>query len=114
MEVEGAIETANKQLFLPETGNSAILNNPYGTDLMIAELIPSTEIGNGNTQFRPGTSESEGDVITFLSGTTWSAYRYVTGENDGITTMHEVGIRRPLDTSGNVADSIDSNDLYIG
>ena len=66
MTSEGAIETSNKQIFLPEYQNSAILNNPYGTDLMLAELIPSTAVGNGSTQFRPGTDESDGDVIAFL------------------------------------------------
>ena len=62
---------------------------------MLAELIPSTAVGNGSTQFRPGADESDGDVITFLdSGTgTWFRYWYKTGENHGVTRMHEIGAR---------------------
>ncbi|MEC8243205.1 MAG: hypothetical protein VX038_00005 [Verrucomicrobiota bacterium] len=117
LESEGAIETANKQLFLPEYQNSAILNNPYGTDLMLAELIPSRAIGNGSTQFRPGTAAydgEDGDMVTFLSGSTWSRFWYKDGNNTGVTRMHEIGVRRPLDSSGNDASTIDADDLYIG
>ena len=117
LDSEGAIETANKQLFLPEYQNSAILNNPYGTDLMLAELIPSTAIGNGSTQFRPGTAAydgEDGDMVTFLSGSTWSRFWYKDGNNTGVTRMHEIGVRRPLDSSGNDASTIDADDLYIG
>ena len=28
--------------------------------------------------------------------------------------MHEIGVRRPLDSSGNDASTIDADDLYIG
>ena len=117
LDSEGAIETANKQLFLPEYQNSAILNNPYGTDLMLAELIPSTAIGNGSTQFRPGTAAydgEDGDMVTFLSGSSWSRFWYKDGNNTGVTRMHEIGVRRPLDSSGNDASTIDADDLYIG
>ena len=112
---EGAIETVNKQIFLPEYGNSAILNNPYATDLMLAELISSPDVGNASWQFRPGADESDGDVITFLdSGTgAWSRYWYKTGVNHEVTRMHEIGVRRPLE-SGNNASTIDADDLYIG
>ena len=45
-EFEGEIETDDKNLFLPESGNQILAKNPYGADLMLAELIPSTMITN--------------------------------------------------------------------
>ena len=64
---EGVVETANTNLCLPATGNFSILNNPYSTDMKLCELIPSTAIGTGTGQFRPGATDADGDAaITFL------------------------------------------------
>ena len=111
---EGLIETTNKQLYLPETGNSAILNNPYGTELMLAELIPSTAIGTGTGQFRPGTDDSTGDVVTFLEGVQWKRFWYDSSHgNTAVSSMHVIGTRRPLESGANAA-TMDADDFYIG
>ena len=113
---EGAIESVNKQLYLPETGNSAILNNPYGTDLMLAELIPSTAIGTGTGQFRPGSSDTDGDVVTFLDSGQWKRFWYKQSHgNTAVTRMHVIGTRRPMNaTQTSYETTITSDDLYIG
>ena len=51
-----------------------VANNPYGMDLMLAELIPSTSISSSSSvynKFRPGSSDSETnmDSVTILRGT---------------------------------------------
>ena len=43
-EFEGQIETTDKKLLLPESGNQILAKNPYGADLMITELIPTSAI----------------------------------------------------------------------
>ena len=78
---EGVVETANTNLCLPATGNFSILNNPYSTDMKLCELIPSTAIGTGTGQFRPGATDADGDAITFLSGSQWKRFWYKTGVN---------------------------------
>ena len=72
LQVEGAISTDTQKLLLPETNDQMLCNNPYGMELLLAELIPSTAIGSGNTKFRPGTSDDGSvDYVTILSGATW-------------------------------------------
>ena len=110
---EGVVETVNANLKLPATGKFAITNNPYGTDMKLCELIPSTAIGTGNGQFRPGTNDSDGDTVTFLEGTQWKKFWYKSGENSAVTNMHVIGTRRPME-GGSVAGSLDADDLYIG
>ena len=40
LEVEGTISTETQKLFLPETNDQMLCNNPYGMELFLAELIP--------------------------------------------------------------------------
>ena len=104
---EGVVETVNANLKLPATGKFAITNNPYGTDMKLCELIPSTAIGTGHGQFRPGSSDSDGDTVTFLEGTQWKKFWYKSGENSAVTSMHVIGTRRPME-GGSVAGSLDA------
>ncbi len=84
------------RIFLPEFGSLFVANNPYGMKMLLAELIPSTSIGTGTNQFKPGaTASTEGiDLITVLDGSGWTTYWYQTGDNDGgITEMMQAGSR---------------------
>ena len=116
LEFDGEIETNDKQILLPESGNQKLAKNPYGADMMLAELIPSNQItsntGSGSL-FRSGTDET-GDIVTFLSGTEWKRYYYdASYGNNQVTSMHIIGTRRPLDGSDNNATSMDGNDFLI-
>jgi hypothetical protein len=113
MTSEGLIETSNANLCLPPTGQFSILNNPYGTDMKLCELIPSTAIGSGTGQFRPGATDADGDTITFLDGSQWKRFWYKTGENSAVTSMHVIGARRPREGSS-TASTLDADDLFIG
>ena len=65
--------------------------------MLLAELIPSTSIGTGNGQFKPGANNSDTgmDTITILDGSGWTTYFYKTGDNDGgITELMQAGARR--------------------
>ena len=115
---EGTVQTSDQKLFLPEGDNQLLLNNPYGTDLLLGELIPSTSIGTGASKFNPGTSASAAntDTISFLqSDGSWKTFFYNSSTNPSITAMHEIGVRRPLAAGGgSTATTMDSNDFYIG
>ena len=113
MTSEGLIETSNANLCLPPTGQFSILNNPYGTEMKLCELIPSTAIGTGTGQFRPGATDADGDTITFLDGSQWKRFWYKTGENSAVTSMHVIGTRSPLE-NGSTATTMDEDDVYIG
>ena len=114
MTSEGLIETSNANLCLPPTGQFSILNNPYGTEMKLCELIPSTAIGTGTGQFRPGATDADGDTITFLDGSQWKRFWYKTGENSAVTSMHVIGTRRPRNSSGVFEATLDADDLFIG
>ena len=117
IEFEGEIDTSDKQLLLPQSGNQILAKNPYGADMMLCELIPSTAIttnSGSSSLFRSGTDET-GDVVTFLEGAVWKQYYYdASYGNNAVTVMHQLGVRRPLDGSDNNASTMDANDFYIG
>jgi hypothetical protein len=110
-ELEGAVETSDRKMYLPESGNQVLMNNPYGTNLLLGELIPSTAIGSGNNKFKPGSSHADAsmDVVSFLVGgtNTWQNFYYLTGVNDTVTAMREVAVRR-------TSSSMNATDFYIG
>ena len=117
-EFEGTVQTNDQELFLPEGGNQVLMNNPYGTDILLGELIPSTEIGaSSSTKFNPGASVSSAntDTISFLqSGGNWLTFYYdsSSASNPGVTAMHVVGTRSPTVRSS--ASTLASSDVYIG
>ena len=120
-EFEGQIETSDKKLLLPESGNQILAKNPYGADLMISELIPSTAItthdGNASLFRAMETSTDEGDIITLLNGNVWEQFYYDESHgNTGVTKSHILGTRRPLDgTDNNLTGTfpMDGNDFLI-
>ncbi len=120
-EFEGQVETTDKKLLLPESGNQILAKNPYGTDLMISELIPSTAItthdGNASLFRAMETSTDEGDIVTLLNGNVWAQFYYDESHgNTAITKAHVLGTRRPLDASDNNLSgtfTMDGNDLLI-
>ena len=117
-EFEGEINTDDKQLLLPASGykNIILAKNPFGADMMLAELIPSTMITHydGNDSlFRAGNDSEDGDLVTFLIGSYWKQFWYKDGNNSAVTSMHVIGTRRPLE-SGSNATTMDEDDFYIG
>lgn len=107
---EGTVQTNDQKLFLPAGDKQILTNNPYGTDLMLCELIPSTSIGSGTTKFNPGSSATDNnmDTITLLQSGTWTTYYYDSGTNPSVSATHEVATRK-LSTG-----TMSATDFYIG
>jgi len=110
--IEGSLSSDNQKLFLPATQDNMLCNNPYGMDLLLAELIPSTAIGSGTGKFRPGTSDDGTiDYITLLVSGTWKKYWYTSSStNSAVTSMMVAGAR--AGTGG--SNAMQSSDLKIG
>ena len=101
------------QILLPEAGEYYIANNPFGMDVMLAEIIPSTAIGTSTTQFNPGSSSSslEKDTITLISGVTWKTFYYdADSTNSAITEMMKVEAR----SGSGGSNALTATDLFIG
>ncbi len=115
---EGTVQTNDQTLFLPEGYNQVLVNNPYGTDLLLGELIPSTSIGTGASKFNPGTSASSAntDTVSFLqSDGSWKTFWYdsTSSSNPSVTASHVIGTRRPRESNA-PATTMDQDDFYIG
>ena len=126
---EGQIQDKTQSLYLPESANQSLVKNPYGVELLLSELIPSTSItkvagDNNSSLFRAHTDAdtSDGDYISFLpSDGNWKSFWYdASAGNTAISSMHELGVRRPTERSGTSgsftyanASQIDDDDLLI-
>ena len=113
LESEISFDDSPTQIYLPESGKTFIANNPFGMDLLLTEIIPSTEIHDSTTsKFRAGASDSDTDMdaITILASGTWKKYWYKSGVNSGITTTMEAGGK--AGSGGSSAMTI--SDLFIG
>lgn len=113
IESEIGLDDTPSQIYLPVSGDSFIANNPFGMDLLLTEIIPSTEIADSdNSKFRAGSSAggTNMDTITVLAGSTWKPYWYKSGVNSAVTTTMKAGAR--AGTGG--SNAITLNDLFIG
>lgn len=113
LDIEVSDSDAPARLFLPSSGDLFVANNPYGMDMLLSELIPSTIIGNNNDQFKAGSSASDTgmDTISILSSVSgWQTYYYKIGDNDsGITDLMSINAR-----AGNGgSNALLSTDLFI-
>ena len=113
LESEISFDDSPTQIYLPEYGNSFIANNPFGMDLLLTEIIPSTEIHDSTTsKFRAGGSDTETDMdtITILASGTWKKYWYKSGVNSGITTTMEASGK----AGSGGSSAMTTSDLFIG
>ena len=113
---EGTIQTNDQKMFLPGGYNQVLMNNPYGTDLLLGELIPSVSIGVGDaSKFSPGASSSSSntDTVSFLNASGgWDTFYYKSSATTNVTKMHILGTRRP--GGGSSAAALSDHDFYIG
>ena len=110
IESESGLDNTPSQLYIPASGESFIANNPFGMDLLLTEIIPSTEIADSdNTKFRAGDSDEDTDMdtITVLAGNNWKKYWYKSGVNSGVTTTIKAGAK-------SVSGGVSTSDLFIG
>ena len=94
---DGAVLSTDQKMQLPEAGKQFVMNNPFGTDILFAELISPRSIGTGNDKFKPAADASgdTGDNVFLLEGTTWKKYWYKAGVNVGITRVATASAKAP-------------------
>lgn len=90
IEVVGSVSEVNQKMRLPASGQQLVMNNPFGTDVLLGEIIPCGYLGTGAGQFRPSASDGNytlADTIYFLSGSTWTQYYYKGNVNDSVSVV---------------------------
>ena len=82
---DGSASDSAQKLRLPALNKQVVMNNPYGGDLLLGELIPSNFISRpaSTGKFRSSAGEdgnnADGDEIWFLrpnGSESWSRYWY--------------------------------------
>ncbi len=107
IKVDGSVSELNQKMRLPATGQQIVMNNPFGTDVLLGEIIPCGYLGTGAGQFRPSASDgnySLADTIYFLSGSTWTQYYYKGNVNDGVTEIATASAKAPTGGTMSSAD----------
>ena len=99
-------KTSNQKMKLPSSGRATCMNNPYGTDMLLGEIIPPKLIGSGNAKFNTGSSDTDtnADILYFLVGTEWKQFYYKTGVNHTVTRNATATARAGTGGSGALAD----------
>jgi len=111
--LDSSVSSNDQRIYLPAEDDQMLCNNPYGIDLYLAELIPSTAIGSsGAGKFRSGASatDTDADYVTILSGSQWQKFWYKENENDSITSMMVAGTR----AGSGGSNGLQASDLFIG
>ena len=107
IEMDGIPMTTDQKMQLPAAGGQFVMNNPYGVDILLCELISPSDVGDANTQFKPGTTGNDGtdgDNVYILSGNAWSKYWYEDGVNDAVTAVATASAKTPGGGSMTTAD----------
>jgi hypothetical protein len=59
LDFDGGASGGDQKMKLPIESGAVVMNNPYGTDMLLAELIPSKVFGSGASNFKTGSGESD-------------------------------------------------------
>jgi hypothetical protein len=107
LDFDGTVSSNDNKLYLPVSGDQVIMNNPYGADMLLGELIPSEYIGSGNNKFKTGSSQTDAnsDKIYFLEGAEWKLFYHKTGVNDSITKAATATARAGTFSGTGIADA---------
>jgi hypothetical protein len=113
LEFDGDVVSTDQQMQLPASGKQFVMNNPFGTDVLLTELLSPIDIGTGNNQFKPATDGScdTGDNVYLLEGITWKKYWYKSGVNDGVTKVATASAK--LDNPGATGRGLVSADVSL-
>jgi hypothetical protein len=108
IEVVGSVSEVNQKMRLPATGQQLVMNNPFGTDVLLGEIIPCGYLGTGAGQFRPSASDGNytlADTIYFLAGSTWTQYYYKGNVNDSVSAVASATAKAGSGGSGAMTNS---------
>ena len=81
------------------------MNNPFGTDAILGEIIPADFMGE-DFDFRPSASDGNRATPTPFSfcRTSWNEYYYKGGVNDAVTEVAKASAKAGTANNG-IADS---------
>ena len=93
----GGAHTQNSFVKIPATGERFLMNNPFGVDVMLSDLIASINITDDNStassKWLASVNQANADNVHILKNGVWNSYWH-DGSNMGITEVASVTARR--------------------
>jgi hypothetical protein len=93
----GGAHTQNSFVKIPASGERFLMNNPFGVDVMLSDLIASINITDDNStassKWLASVNQENADNVHILKNGVWNSYWH-DGSNMGITEVASVTARR--------------------
>jgi hypothetical protein len=107
LDFDGGVSSSDQKIQLPALNGAVVMNNPYGTDMILGEIIPSKAFGTSAVEFRPGSGDTDtnADQLYFLVGAEWKQFYYKNGVNDGISKTATATAKPGTAGSNGLADA---------
>lgn len=108
---EGVALTVNSFAYLPDFNDTFLMNNPFGADMMLSDLIAAENITTDpseNEKWYAHSSDEEADNVEILQNGVWTTYWH-DGTNKDITEPAQATAKR----GSGIAGSLTSKDISL-
>ena len=108
---EGVALTVNSFAYLPDFNDTFLMNNPFGADMMLSDLIAAENITtdlNDTEKWYAHSSDEEADNVEILHNGVWTTYWH-DGTNKGVADPAQATAKK----GSGVAGSLTSKDISL-
>jgi hypothetical protein len=107
LDFDGGVSSSEQKVQLPALNKAVVMNNPYGTDMLLGEIIPSEAFGTTAVKFHPGgnDTDTDADQLYFLVGAEWKQFYYKDGLNDDVNKTATATAKPGTAASNGIADA---------
>ena len=108
---EGVALTVNSFAYLPDFNDTFLMNNPFGADMMLSDLIAAENITtdlNDTDKWYAHSSDEEADNVEILRNRVWTTYWH-DGTNKGVTEPAQATAK----PGSGIAGSLTSKDISL-
>ena len=108
---EGVALTVNSFAYLPDFNDTFLMNNPFGADMMLSDLIAAENITtdlNDSEKWYAHSSDEEADNVEILRNGVWTTYWH-DGTNKDVTEPAQATAKR----GSGIAGSLTSKDISL-
>ena len=75
---DGELLLTDPQLKLPAAGKRSLMSNPFGSTILLTELLPTDAMGTTSTKFYAANDDETGDLVYVLQNNAWSKFYHKT------------------------------------
>jgi hypothetical protein len=108
---EGVALTVNSFAYLPNSNDTFLMNNPFGADMMLSDLIAAENITtdlNDTEKWYAHSSDEEADNVEILHNGVWTTYWH-DGTNKDVTEPAQATAKK----GSGIAGSLTSKDISL-